>query len=97
MPKIQQIDVTATRETLADLIRRLERSARPVDLVKGGRVVARVVPAEGSQGKGLREVPKAEQEAAWKRLGKLQRKVGKAMKKRGATEDDLMRLILKDD
>ena len=97
MPKTEQIDVTRSRETLAELIRRLERSARIVELVKAGRIVARVVPAEASEGKGLREVPKKEQEAAWKRLRKLQRKVGKTMKRRGVTEDDLMRVLLKDD
>lgn len=95
--KTQQIDVTGSRETLAGLVRRLGRIGQPVELVQGGRVVARVVPAERPVGANFKEVPREEQEAAWKRLRKLQRKTGKAMKEHGITEEDVMREILKDD
>lgn len=92
----QQLDVTESRETVADLLRRLRRAGRPVELIIGGRVVARVVPG-AEEGEGLEEVSREEQEQAWKRLGKIQQKVGRMMRRTGKTEDDLMRILLADD
>jgi hypothetical protein len=92
---VQQLDVAQSRETLAELVNRLRESAQSVELVEGGRVVARIVLVEDD--KKLKEVPLAEQHAAWRRLRKFQRKAAKAMDKHGVTEEDLIREILKDD
>lgn len=92
--KTQQVEVTRSRETAADLVRRLERSAQTVELVRGGRVVARVVPAED---KDYVDATPAERNRAWKEVQKIQRKVGRMMKRTGKTEDELMKIILEDD
>jgi antitoxin (DNA-binding transcriptional repressor) of toxin-antitoxin stability system len=96
--KAQQIDVTKSRETLAELVRRLGRFGQPVELVEGGRVVARVVPtAAEAVAVRIVAVPEKEQAAATKRLLKIQQKVGRMMKRTGKTEEGLMRVLLEDD
>jgi antitoxin (DNA-binding transcriptional repressor) of toxin-antitoxin stability system len=93
--RTQQIEVTQSRETVADLARRVEESAQQVELRKKGRIIARVVPE--ATGGAIVEVPVEEQKASWKRLRKVQQKTGRMMERTGKTEDELMKLILEDD
>ena len=91
---VQQIDVMRTRQTISDLVRQLEKSAKPVELVRKGKVVARVVPAEAEE--YVDATPEA-QARAWKEIQKIQRKAGKAVAEQGITEEDVIAEVLKDD
>ena len=62
-----------------------------------GRTVAQVLPATEEATAAYVDATPAERERAWQDIRKIQRKTGRAMKKHGGTEEDLIKEILQDD
>ena len=85
--KTQQIDVT----DLTAFIRRSGRITRPVEVTLQGEIVGRMVPP-GAEPTGT--VPPASERAkAWREIEKIQRKVGRMMKRTGKTEEEFDRIV----
>ncbi len=61
-----------------------------------GRTVATVLPATAGPTAAYVDATPAEREQAWQEIRKIQRKTGRAMKKHGVSEEDVVKEILKD-
>ncbi len=83
----KKIDVTG-EQPISEFFRKLGQLRELVQIVVNERVIAEVLP----QGQ-----ISSEDQLAWERLKKLQRKSRQAIEEQGITEDDVMQVILEDD
>ncbi len=67
---------------------------KKLKIPEGTRVQVTITPAPMP---AADKIPPRNREGARNRLRKLQRKVGRALREQGITEDEVMREILKDD
>ena len=83
---MQKIAISSLSKPVQSFLTKMRQGAIIED--ENGRGVCGLIPYE--------EASPREQSAALKRLGRLQKKVGESMRRRGQTEDEFDRLVQKD-
>ena len=69
----------------------------PTEDVDVANTQAGVLPATEGPAVAYVDATPAEREQAWQEIRKIQRKTGRALKKHGISEEDVVKEILKDD
>lgn len=83
--RMQKVAITELSKPVQSFLSQVRRGQGIIVEDEAGREVCGVIPYE--------EVPLKEQQAALKRLERLQEKVGKTMARKGVSEDDFDRLL----